>query len=278
MPNPTRSTRSRLGAAAGLLGATAALTVATGAGPVPSIFQLSGSSADVSGPCDEVEHAGDPSCAGSLVASGDDDSTSTTVEGSTTSTVADGEVRTIDAGDAGSLMVSVDNGSLLLLTASPNQGWSVEVERASGPEVEVTFRSGTTRVDANVELEDGQIRVRVRTRDDATDADSRVETSTPSTDDRSDDTTDDDSSGPGSDDDAIDDTTDDDSSGRGSDDDAIDDTTDDDSSGPGSDDDAIDDTTDDTSDDDSSGPGSGSDDSDDSSDSGSGSDDSSGHD
>lgn len=256
MPNLSRSTRGRLGTAAGLLGATAALTVVTGAGPVPSIFQLTGSSADVSGPCDEVEHAGDPSCAGSLVAS-DDDSTTTTLPGSTTSTVADGEVRTIDAGDAGSLMVTVDSGGLLLLTASPNQGWSVEVERASGPEVEVTFRSGTTRVDANVELEDGQIRVRVRTRDDATDTDTRVETSTPTTEDHSDDDRSD--SGPGSDD------TDDDSSDSGS------------GSGSDSHDDAIDDT---SSDDDSSGHGSGSGDSadDDSSDSGSGSDDSSGHD
>ena len=186
MPNLSRSTRSRLGAAAGLLGATAALTVVTGAGPVPSIFQLAGSTADVSGPCDEAEHAGDPSCAGSLVAS-DDGSSTTTVEESTAATVADGEVRTIDAGDAGSLMITVDGSGLVLLTASPNQGWSVEVEHASGPEVEVTFRSGTTRVDANVELEDGQIRVRVRTRDDATDTASRVETSTPTTEDRSDD-------------------------------------------------------------------------------------------
>jgi hypothetical protein len=263
-PAPTPS-RTRLGAAAGLLGAVAALTVLTGAGPVPSIFQLTGAVEDVRGSCDEAEHAADPSCVGTLTARGNDDgtgstsSTSSTIEdGSSTTTPTAGggqpagaDVRTVAAGEAGSVLVAVEGSGLRLLTASPNQGWQVVVERAVGREVEVSFRSGSRRIDLNLELEDGQLRTRVRTRDDATDT--RTETTDGVV-------TTDGSSGPGSgSDDTVDDS-DDDNSGPGSDD-SVDDS--DDNSGPGS---GSDDTVDDNS-----GSGSGSDDTvDDNSGSGSG--------
>jgi hypothetical protein len=235
MSNPSPS-RTRLAAAAGLLGAVAALTAITGVGPAPSLFQLTGSTEDVSGNCDEAEHVNDPSCVGTLTARGADDDTSTTspTVGGGSSTIAPaagpvaGDVRTFQAGEAGSVLVAIEATGLRLLTASPTQGWGVEVEQAAGHEVEVTFRSGTRRIDLNLELEDGQVRERLRTRDDATDT--RTETTDGVV-------TDDDNSGPGSDDDTDD--LDDDNSGPGSDDDTDDlddlDDLDDDNSGPGSD-------------------------------------------
>jgi hypothetical protein len=255
---PSRS-RTRLGAAAGLLGVAAALTAVTGLGPMPSAFQLAGVTEDVRGNCDEAEHANDAGCVGTMTARGSDDgasgSTSTTVDSSSTTAnpaaPAGADVRTFAAGDAGSVLVQVDGASMQLLTASPNQGWRVEVERGAGREVEVTFRSGSLRVDLNLELEDGEIRVRVRTRDDATDTRTETENGVVVSDDSSDD-----NSGPGSDDsghDSSDDDSSDDNSGPGSDDSGSDDSDDatDDNSGSGS---VSDDSADDNS-------GSGSDDS-----------------
>lgn len=237
------SSRTTRGAAAGLLGAAAALAAVTGTGPVPSIFQLTGASEDVSGPCDEAEHAADPACAGALRATDQDSSTTSSTDDSTTTsglvTGALSEVRTVHAGDAGSVMVAVEGASLRLLTAVPNTGWQVEVEHAAGQEVEVTFRSGSVRVDVNVELEDGQVRERVRTRDEATDTETRVEDGVVVRDDDADDLDDldDDRSGSNSGSDSNADDADDDSSGPGSgssDDGSHDD--DEDSSGSGSDD------------------------------------------
>lgn len=238
--NPSTRSRTRLGAAAGLLGVAAAFTAVTGAGPAPSIFQLTGATEDVRGNCDELEHAADAACAGGLTArESDDSSTSSTLDDSTSTTAGNtagptGEVRTVSAGDAGSIMVAVEGMNLRLLTAAPNSGWQVEVEHAAGSEVEVTFRSGRVRVDVKVEIEDGQVRERVRTRDDATDAETRTEDGVVVRDDAPD--SDDDSSGPGSDDSS------DDSSVSGSDDSSDDsslsgsDDVNDDSSGHGSDD------------------------------------------
>ena len=71
--------RSRLAAGAALLGAATALTLVVGVGPAPSVFQLAGANEDISGNCDEAEHANDPECTGSATpgATSDDSSTST---------------------------------------------------------------------------------------------------------------------------------------------------------------------------------------------------------
>jgi hypothetical protein len=244
---PTRS-RTRMGAAAGLLGALAAFTAVSGVGPAPSIFQLTGAVEDVRGNCDEAEHAGDAACAGSSAVRGgsDDDSSSTsstssTLDDSSTSTTAGNgaptdpgsgsDIRTVSAGAAGSVMVAVEGSTLRLLSAAPGQGWRAEVEQAAGREIEVTFESGSRRVDVNVELEDGQVRERVRTRNDATGTETRTENGVVVRDEGPDDSSGSGSSGHGSDD--SDDRSDDSSGhGRGGDDDSDDD----DSSGHGSDD------------------------------------------
>ena len=65
-----------------------------GAGPAPSVFQLAGAGEDISGSCDEAEHANDPECQGtattddpgSTSSTNDDGSTSTTVDATTSST------------------------------------------------------------------------------------------------------------------------------------------------------------------------------------------------
>lgn len=189
---------------------------------MPSAFHLIGATEDVRGSCDELEHAGDAACAGDVTPRAEDDSTSSTVEDAISTTPSTGghglaEVRTVSAGVAGSIVVAVDATNLGLMSTSPNPGWTVDIVQAAGREIEVTFRSGSLRVDVQVEIDDGVVRERVRTRDDVTNAETPTE----------DGVVVDDSSGPGSgSDDSMDD-----SSGPGSGDDLSDD-----SSGHGGDD------------------------------------------
>jgi hypothetical protein len=221
-----RIPRSAAVAAASLLGGLTGLAVATGAAPGTASFLLASHDdgpGDISGPCDEAEHAADPRCARggpgttrtSTTTPGGASTTSTTTAGAAVGTAPAGaETRTVDAAAAGTVTYAVDGASLTLLDATPVAGWSVEVEQAVGREIEVDFRSGTQRVQVNVELEDGQVRERVRLRDDFDDSETRIENGQvvrhePGDDDH------DDNSGPGSDDDD----SDDDNSGPGSGDD-----------------------------------------------------------
>jgi hypothetical protein len=69
----------------------------------------------------------------------------------------------VDVAAAGTVTLEVAD--LLTITdTQPASGWSVEVEIATGREVEATFRNGADRVDFNAELEDGQVKVRIRER------------------------------------------------------------------------------------------------------------------
>jgi hypothetical protein len=87
-------------------------------------------------------------------------SSSVTVTSATTpASVTASEVH--EVADAGRVTVGRDGAELVVLEAIPNAGWTVDVDRLRGVEVEVTF-SGPRRVDFNAELEDGQIRVQVR--------------------------------------------------------------------------------------------------------------------
>jgi len=232
MPDAPTSHPTRLAAAAGLLGASAVVALLLGVGPAPSALQLAGASRDdtaddISGNCDEAEHAADPACAGTPTTDG---TTSSTVDDTTSTTADDGngtpadDIRSLDAAGAGTVVYAIEGGRLRLITATPASGWAVEVEQGAGREVELDFRSGTKRVQVNLEIEDGQVRERVRFRDDADDTDIRTE----------DGVVDDDNSGPGS-------GSDDSNSGPGSgDDDSGDDHSgsghggDDDNSGSGS--------------------------------------------
>jgi hypothetical protein len=221
----TAVSRARIGAAAGLAGAAAVFALVIGVGPAPSVFQLAGAGADLSGPCDEAEHADDPACQGASPSTTTDDdndstsststttddggtSTSTTVGGGVTGAPAD-EIRTLDAAGAGIVIYAVEGGRFRLVSATPSAGWRVDVEQSAGAEIDLDFRSGTRRVQVDVELEDGQVRERVRFRDDADGTDIRTE----------DGIVEDDDSGPGSGDDSDDpgdDSSDDDEDHTGS--------------------------------------------------------------
>jgi hypothetical protein len=239
-PTTNHRRRASVAIAGGLLAGVGALALAPWNADDPTPVRLAGVTEDVRGSCDEAEHANDAECAGVQATGGGDDGTTSTTDGTTAASAQPqpGDVRVVSAGDAGSITVVSDGTSLGLLTTSPNQGWRVEVEQSAGREVEVTFRSGALRVDVNIELEDGQIRERVRTRDEATGAETRTEDGVVARDEPSDDSG---SSGHGSDDGAtVDDSSgpgsgDDDSSGPSGDDDSGHDA-DDDSSGSGSDD------------------------------------------
>ena len=79
--------------------------------------------------------------------------------------VPDGTTATFAAGDAGSVTIRRTGSTLSIVSVNGNPGWSSEVEQGTGPEIEVKFVNGATRVDFNAELEDGGVRVRVSSAD-----------------------------------------------------------------------------------------------------------------
>lgn len=70
----------------------------------------------------------------------------------------------IEAAGAGTVVVAVEGSSLTVVEATPNDGWIPEIEVVSGVEVEVDFRQSDATVQVKAELEDGELRVRVRER------------------------------------------------------------------------------------------------------------------
>lgn len=134
---------------------------------------------------------------------------------------------TYEAGAAGTVTISNDGSQLSIIGVDAADGWSHEIEVQVGREVEMDFRKGGDRVQFNAELEDGEVRIRVRTRtadDTRTEVTNGVDSaddddasSDDSVDDRSDDSDDsDDNSGRGSSDDRSDDRDSEDNSGQGS--------------------------------------------------------------
>lgn len=114
---------------------------------------------------------------------------------------------------AGTIRLGNDGASLTILAAVAMEGYVVEVEVPQGREVEADFRGEGRRVQFNAELEDGVVRVRIRTEADATTSTTFDEISTTSS-------TVDDNGGERDDDNATTSTTIDDNGGnRGDDDD-----------------------------------------------------------
>lgn len=74
----------------------------------------------------------------------------------------------IDVSDAAQVVVAQSGLELEIVAVEANAGWTHEVEVAKGREVEADFRSADRRIQFNAELEDGQIRVRVRERTGST--------------------------------------------------------------------------------------------------------------
>lgn len=218
MPIPTRPRRlAALAVGALALGGGVALA-GTGGGGDPAEVALAGLVEDLSGPCDEAEHASDPRCTGTSRPEDDGrgGTTESTVPGSGSTITPTGpgasgtpiadEVRTIDAAGAGTVVVAVESGQLRLVAVHPADGWFVEVEHSAGREVEVDLTRGAVEVDVDVEIEDGRVRERVRVEDDAAGTEVRTEDGvvTRVEDDRSG-SSDDDRSGSSDDDDDSDD-------------------------------------------------------------------------
>jgi hypothetical protein len=184
--------KARFGVLVGAVGTAGALALVSAAGAGsggdtttfrPAAVE-SGHPEDVRGNCDESEHAHDAACTGAAAADRRDDHDRNDRDREdrvTTTTAAPGGALAAGAHShtlatvGGSVTYSVDGADLRLASAMPAQGWRVEVEQASGREIEVDFRSGTRRVQVNVEIEDGQVRERVRIRDDAAGTDVRIE-------------------------------------------------------------------------------------------------------
>lgn len=76
------------------------------------------------------------------------------------------DVRTISAGEAGSITVAIVGGRLELRSVDPAAGWTPSVEKNDGHEVEVTFWRDGTKVEVEVELEHGDLKVKVKTESD----------------------------------------------------------------------------------------------------------------
>jgi hypothetical protein len=153
LPNAPRRTRT----VAGLVGGGIGLALVTGLGPAPSLLSAA---------------SGSDSDGGS--------STSTSPTTQTTAAQANAAVATsgdqvVDAAGAGTVTFRRSGTQLTLVSAVPARGWRVEVEQAAGVEIEVDFRQGTRRVQVNLELEDGEVRERVRIRDEADGTDIRLE-------------------------------------------------------------------------------------------------------
>jgi hypothetical protein len=148
------------------------------------------------------------------------------VRGESQVAVADGQSQTVVVEDAGTVLLGRTGNALRIIAATPNAGWTSEVEVASGREVEGDFRSGEIRVKYNFELEDGSIRSRIEVGDDDRDDDDADDERTNG--DVDDEGRDHGNSGPGSGDDDDDDNS---NSGPGSGDDDRDEDGDDDEDG-----------------------------------------------
>jgi hypothetical protein len=68
------------------------------------------------------------------------------------------------AATAGTVTVARDGATLSITDVNPAEGWSYVVERSSGYEVEVTFRSAGERIDFAAEIEHDRLKIRVRER------------------------------------------------------------------------------------------------------------------
>ena len=75
-----------------------------------------------------------------------------------------GDQTTYEVGAAGTVTLSNDGSTLSVISVNQAPGWVIEIEVASGREVEVDFRNGDTLIQFNAELEDGEVRVRARER------------------------------------------------------------------------------------------------------------------
>lgn len=61
----------------------------------------------------------------------------------------------------GSARIRLDNGQLSVVSTSPNSGYSVTIEKGGPSEIEIRFEGGSHESKIKVEIENGQMKVRV---------------------------------------------------------------------------------------------------------------------
>ncbi|MGH8870409.1 MAG: hypothetical protein ACRDWS_00310 [Acidimicrobiia bacterium] len=113
----------------------------------------------------------------------DTSSTSTTIESSTGTSVDDNstsisvdasllvdagllvpittEPAAYDVGGAGTIVIQVVAGRLVLVDAAANSGWSLEVDQADGRDIKVEFVNGDSDAEFEAKIRDGELRVDV---------------------------------------------------------------------------------------------------------------------
>ncbi|KGM13233.1 hypothetical protein [Cellulomonas bogoriensis] len=69
-------------------------------------------------------------------------------------------------GDAGSAVVTVEGGRLVVGEVAPLEGWTYEVTEAEADEVEIEFRGDGRELDLEIELDDMVLQVQVCEDDD----------------------------------------------------------------------------------------------------------------
>lgn len=99
--------------------------------------------------------------------------TSTTAPSTTSTTVPAGPVadqqHAFTEPGVGTSTVAIQDGRLVFVSATPADGWTL---REAGPDedgVDTSYAQGDLEVDIDFEIEDGRLRIRVRTENDATD-------------------------------------------------------------------------------------------------------------
>ena len=103
----------------------------------------------------------------------------------TTATVAVQNELVAPAGDAGTVTLRKVDAGLEVVAVDPAVGWDYTVKHAIGNEVEVDFRSANGEVEFEAEIRNGEVRIKVKVKMQATvtpaDTSSTTEVSVPST-------------------------------------------------------------------------------------------------
>ncbi|MCB2223119.1 MAG: hypothetical protein KQH83_03000, partial [Actinobacteria bacterium] len=86
-----------------------------------------------------------------------DDDSSTTTSAATAAPFTE----TYRIGDAGTVTLDFDGSILTILGTSAAEGWYVEIDAATGTEVEAEFSDGTTEFEFEAEFEHGEVRVSI---------------------------------------------------------------------------------------------------------------------
>lgn len=102
-----------------------------------------------------------------------DDDSPTTTTSTAPGSIVDQQYRHTEPG-VGTSVVAVQGGQLVYVSATPAAGWTVSEAGPDEDGVDTSFEQGELEVDIDFEIDDGRLRIRVRTENDATDEETEV--------------------------------------------------------------------------------------------------------